>query len=85
MYKLNDNTPYNTWLVTVLNTTTQYAQCNITVLAVRMQDTELQTDRRTDRQTLNPSWSGARPFRFGPGVYSTCSGTEPSGSVVLST
>ncbi len=62
MYKLKDNTPYNTWLVTVMNTTAQYAQCNITVLAVRTPDAEFYsyfvpifdrwTDRWTDGQTL---------------------------------
>ena len=66
MYKLNDNTPYNTWLVT--NTTAQYAQCNITVLAVRMQHAEIYSyfvpifdgdmDTRTHGHSLNPSWSG---------------------------
>ncbi len=46
----------------------QYAQCNITVLAVRMQHAEIyryfvpifdgHMVTRTDGQTLNPSWSG---------------------------
>ncbi len=68
MYKLNNNTPYNTWLVTVINTTVQYAQCYITVLAVHMQDAEFYSyfvpifdrtsDGWTDGQTLNLSWSG---------------------------
>ncbi len=54
--------------MTVINTTAQYAQCNITVLAVRTQDAEIysyfvpildgQTDRQTDGRRLNPSWSG---------------------------
>jgi hypothetical protein len=52
--------------VTVINTTTQYAQCNITVLAVRMQDTEFYSyfvpifDRTSDGQTdgQTDSWSG---------------------------
>ncbi len=56
MYKSNDNTLYNMWLVTVKIPRLSMQHAEIYSYFVPILDR--QTDGRTDGQTLNPCWSG---------------------------